>query len=51
MNRILGAITTLDQHFDEIANGGGAYLQVCPDSGVHFILRVVKFAIRLFPKT
>jgi hypothetical protein len=25
MNWILGAITSLDQHFDEIANGGDAY--------------------------
>jgi len=25
MNRILGTITTLDQHFDEIANGGDVY--------------------------
>lgn len=25
MNRILGTITTFDQHFDEIANGGDAY--------------------------
>ena len=31
MNRILGAITTLDQHFDEIANGGEAYRPLnCP---------------------
>ena len=31
MNRILGTITTLDQHFDEIANGGGAYRPAnCP---------------------
>ena len=25
MNRILGTITTFNQHFDEIANGGNAY--------------------------
>ena len=31
MNRILRTITTLDQHFDEIANGGGAYRPAnCP---------------------
>lgn len=31
MNRILGAITTLDQHFDELANGGHAYQPArCP---------------------
>ena len=31
MNRILGTITTLDQHFDEIANGGGVYRPAnCP---------------------
>ncbi len=31
MNRILRTITTLDQHFDEIANGGDCYRQVnCP---------------------
>ena len=31
MNRILGAITTFDQHFDEIANGGDAYRPAnCP---------------------
>jgi len=31
MNHILGTITTLDQHFDEIANGGGAYRPAnCP---------------------
>ena len=31
MNRILGAITTLDQHFVELANGGNAYRPTnCP---------------------
>lgn len=31
MNRILRTITTLDQHFDEIANGGDCYRPVnCP---------------------
>lgn len=31
MNRILGTITTLDQHFVEIANGGNAYRPAnCP---------------------
>jgi len=31
MNRILGTITSLDQHFDEIANGGDAYRPAnCP---------------------
>lgn len=31
MNRILGTIITLDQHFDEVANGGGAYRPAnCP---------------------
>ena len=31
MNRILGIITTLDQHFDEIASGGNAYRPTnCP---------------------
>ena len=31
MNRILGTITTLDQHFSEIANGGNAYRPAnCP---------------------
>ena len=31
MNRILGAITTLGQHFDEVANGGEAYRPLnCP---------------------
>ena len=31
MNRILGTITTLGQHFDEVANGGGAYRPTnCP---------------------
>ncbi|MDP1756583.1 MAG: hypothetical protein Q8L38_03935 [Pseudohongiella sp.] len=31
MNRILGVITTLDQHFDEVANGGDVYRPVnCP---------------------
>lgn len=31
MNRILGTITTFDQHFDEIANGGDVYRPAnCP---------------------
>jgi Domain of unknown function (DUF6431) len=31
MNRILGTITTLDQHFSEISNGGNAYRPAnCP---------------------
>lgn len=31
MNRILGTITTLDQHFVELAHGGGAYRPAnCP---------------------
>ena len=31
MNRILGAITTLDQHLDEVANGGDVYRPAnCP---------------------
>jgi hypothetical protein len=31
MNRILGTITSLDQHFDELANGGGVYRPAnCP---------------------
>lgn len=31
MNRILGAITTLDQHLDEVANGGDVYRPTnCP---------------------
>ena len=31
MNRILGAIATLGQHFDEVANGGEAYRPLnCP---------------------